>query len=124
MEIIQRIQKSKKCLLEKTYIDNFDWKSIPLTSSLQVCSECHTTPSAWYITAIKQNGLNGLTNGVMPGFKCNMCKESFLRKYLQPNWIIDSPSALIGGVKTWQPYGVVSLSHPFVQELVSKNQGQ
>ena len=121
MEIIQRVQSgiSRKCLLEKLITENFDWNTIP--SHLQICSECHTHPSTWYITAIKQptltNTLNGLTNGVFPGFKCTACKESFLRQYLQPNWIIDSSSASLGDPKKWQTYGLISLSHPILQQL-------
>jgi len=56
--------------------------------------------------AVNRNG--GLTNGVVPGYKCTDCKEAFLRQYLQPQW--ENPTAV------WQSYGIISLSPSCVQK--------
>jgi hypothetical protein len=75
----------------------------------QICSDCNLENAEWYIFACQMGSILGLTNGVTPGFKCNRCKETFLRQYLRPNWAIDGDQNLLPH-KSWQTYGLVRLS--------------
>jgi hypothetical protein len=62
------------------------------------CGECSNS-AQWYICGQSQN--KGITNGVTPGLKCNLCKERFLLDYLSPNW--EQPP------HQWQSYYLMEL---------------
>ena len=102
-------QKVLEILTRKMCLTDIPFNRDPLQS--QTCTDCRTGQTAeWYIFACQTDNSNlGLTNGVMPGFKCNRCKESFLRQYLRPNWAIDGDQNLLPH-KSWQSYGLVRLS--------------
>jgi len=79
-----------------------------LSSALSVCQQCTQRDAQWYVYAVKTEPDLGLTNGVFPGFKCNRCKEEFLRQYLRPNWIIENDHISFRR-KTWQQYCLIPL---------------
>lgn len=76
-----------------------DPAEVPDVRGCSKCLQCHQ-PAQWYIWALSPKA--GQTNGVIPGWKCNQCKEAFLRQYLKPTW-----SA--GADTVWQAYGLVAL---------------
>ena len=101
-------QKVLECLTRNMSLTDIPFNRDPLQP--QMCTDCRTDQEAkWYIFACQMGNALGLTNGVMPGFKCNRCKESFLRQYLRPNWAIDGDQNLLPH-KSWQTYGLVRLS--------------
>jgi hypothetical protein len=112
MQVIQRLHRPRQKVLD-IVTEPIDWDSIPPVikqDKTLSCSSCTNTNAQWYIMAVKQKG--GLTNGVLPGLKCNACKEMFLRQYLQPTWKLNKS-------EPWQAYGLILLkSHDTLSSVV------
>lgn len=86
------------------------------------CDTCNAKNVQWWIFPTREvseskqfknpllvKSFQVYTNSVKEGFKCNTCKEEFLRKYLQPNWFCDMEKQNPQLGTNWQPFGLLEI---------------